>query len=194
MTFDKIIEDGRSQGYIRFPFCVRNQHLLLQQWETACILLEIPLVYVIDLEDGETARVHFELLEGLRFTPKGYAEAKEILSSHNTSGAPSSRGIKYVAPIEQATALIQRLLEVCKLDRAPSRQQDSLDAVARPYEGIATCVNNKGYEERLIVGERYYIREIPNQIDHCIVIRDEALPLVGVSTLRFELPFDYETF
>ena len=78
---------------------------------------------------------------------------------------------KSVSPAE-----IRRMVEEANQDRPPF-----------PAEGMARCVSNEGMAGDLKVGEIVYLREIPNMGGHCVILRNEKMPLVGHHLDRFEL-------
>jgi hypothetical protein len=172
---------------------VTNQHLLLDLWEKECVKLEIPSIYIIDLGDG-SARGHVELLEGLRLTPSAHTRIGEILDKYETWGGAEAREVRFVGASERIEGPVAEILSVCREDRALERQQSALAAIPRPFEGMAYCVNNEGWEDRISVGEAVYIREIPNQADHCVVLKSGTAPMVSIDIHRFELPFPYQSF
>jgi hypothetical protein len=56
-----------------------------------------------------------------------------------------------------------------------------------PAEGMARCISDEGMRGDLKIGEVVYIREIPNMRGHCVILRNERMPLVGYHLDRFEL-------
>jgi hypothetical protein len=58
---------------------------------------------------------------------------------------------------------------------------------AKLKEGLAEVVFNRMLEEELVLGERVWLREIKNMRGHCIVLRHNKLPLVGIHLDRFRM-------
>ena len=73
-------------------------------------------------------------------------------------------------------AEIRRMVKQAAQDRPPF-----------PAEGMARCISNEGMADDLKVGEIVYIREIPNMGGHCVILRNNEMPLIGYHLDRFEL-------
>ena len=54
-------------------------------------------------------------------------------------------------------------------------------------EGLAEVVFNRTLGEDLVLGERGWLREIKNMRGHCIVLRHNKMPLVGIHLDRFRM-------
>ena len=54
-------------------------------------------------------------------------------------------------------------------------------------EGLAEVVFNRMLEEELTRGERVWLREIKKMRGHCIVLRHNRMPLVGIHLDRFRM-------
>lgn len=191
--FEDIIVQGKTRGFLKFPASLENQHVLFSRWEEECVKLKIPAIYIIDLEDG-TARVIVEILEGLRITPTAHSQVEQILERCETWGGVEAREIRFVGPADKVEEPVLAILKICEEDSSEERQQEALESIKRPFEGLARCVDNTGIEDKLTVGEVVFLREIPNQIDHCLVLKSGMHPLVSIDIHRFELPFHYQSF
>jgi len=70
------------------------------------------------------------------------------------------------------------------MQREHLRQE--LNAGCFPIEGLAVCVDNEGLEHKLHVGQRVYVRELPNFQGHCLML-SEGGTLIGIHLDRFRM-------
>lgn len=133
---------------------------------------------------------------GLRISPLGHDELEMLLrhflprqagtsydSHHLGFGPVTLRGLQAILP---------PLLALVAKDQTEKRRVELQEMRHGPVEGMATCVDNRGLEEVMQVGDTCYVREIPNLRGHCVILRSGQPPVVGWHLERFELHEDYD--
>lgn len=83
--------------------------------------------------------------------------------------------------------LVPRSVELLELLHACRPvESERYDHPPRLVEGCFVCVNSYGFEEELIEGQSYFLREIAGQEGHVVVYIPGCSPLVGIHLDRFD--------
>lgn len=181
------------QGYLRYNEPLQNWHAIEIWWEEQCFAKAVPAIQAIGPQDTENLRLKFTLPPGVRFSPYAYEQLPSILGRYADSYVTDSRqvvGID-VAPA-RADDLISELNTVYLEDQTEERQRMIEAYWPTPAEGMARCLCADGLDADIAEGDVVYVREIPNMLGHCIVLKNGAPPLVGYHLDRFELLYPYE--
>lgn len=176
---------ARRRGYLRIG-ASRAEESLVDEWAAWCRQRSLD-VLVVQRRRGASVRLRVEVDPRRPLSFLGQQETRDLLAR-----APDGevRGGLLVLDGLEGPAVsywIREVRELLARDRTPERALRVEEVLPRSLEGQALCVDNTGYEEILEVGDRVYLRELPNAPGRCLVVREREGCLLGVPTERFRL-------
>ena len=183
---------AKAQGYLSYAEPLTNAYLIEIWWQERCEAAAVPIVTVVRPE-GKTERdFAFTLPSGIRFSPYAYEELPGVLERYSDSYATDSKSVGISVASAKVESLIDELTAVYLKDQSEERLKLMEEYWPSPVEGMARCLCADGLSEDIAVGDVVYVREIPNMLGHCIVLKNGFMPMVGYHLDRFELLYPYD--
>ena len=183
---------AKEQGYLRYDEPLKNAYSVEIWWEERCSAEGVPTIQAVRREDEEKLCLSLTLPPGVRFSPYAYEKLSDLLERYSDSYSTDAKGVSITVESASLDAIIAELTAVYLEDQTEERRKLIESYWSSPLEGMARCLCADGLGKDIAVGDVVYVREIPNMLGHCIVLKNGAQPLVGFHLDRFELLYPYE--
>ncbi len=184
----KILEKALEAGFLRLSGSDARQRRLSQAWFLNRKARDLPIVeatYCFSYSPRQAyILIEAELTGSWWLTNRLLGKLKAHLKP---SESLHCDGDSFCISGTPPRLLVARSREVLDLILATRPTEDErYDGPPRLVEGYFRCLNALGFEEDLIEGHSYFLREIPEQPGHALVFRPGRPLLVGVHLDRFE--------
>lgn len=183
---------AKELGYLRYDEPLRNAYAIESWWEERCFEEKVPTILVVRRQGEEKLSLSFTLPPGVRFSPYAYEDLPGILERYSDSYATDAKSVGISVDPSSFDALIAELSAVYLKDQTEERRRLVESYWSSPVEGMARCLSADGLGDDIAEGDIVYVKEIPNMLGHCIVLKNGVQPLIGLHLDRFELLYPYE--
>lgn len=190
-----IVEEAHRRNFLLLKGSQERKHWIRIAWVGEKVSRG-ECAITIEPTGRKFAQFSVQLPRTKRISPIGYNEIHEWI--HSMAGKnfdvrfDSQHFSAHPVQLEQACQRAPELIPIIERDQSDARKLELAQMFPGCAEGMAKCVNNEGMEHELELDEVVYVRQIPNMLGHCVVLRNNKPPLVGYHLDRFQVLYDYD--
>jgi hypothetical protein len=168
-------------------FAVGLARKVLDAWRWECLLSGLPYMQA-NLSAGQ---LYIELRSPWALTNKLWGRLNHALEDQETLYRSGDAFWIYGIAARQTERRAVEILFCIKSCRPDV--EEAFDIPPQFLSGWAECVWNQGFENELVEGQNYEVREICNMPGHVMVLRPGDTPLVGIHLERFRFHYPDES-